>query len=317
MDRRGFLRSVAALGTARLLSACGTDTAVPSTEPTLSVFPANYELLTGRRQRVAFALLDASNRPLRDAPAELYVRDPQGGVLSGPVDTDYHREPGLERGFYRSTVTLRRPGVVTLAAVVGDAWGEGAVRVVTPRRSAVPAPGQPAVETATPTPAHPVGMRRLCTRTPPCGMHATSLDDALAAHRPVVLTFATPAYCTSTVCGPTVDTVERVRTSTAWGDVAWIHCEIFSDAGRHPARPVRAWGLESEPWLFAIGRDGIVADRLDGPVLEGDVARSRGGPGPDQPASSRPRSTLAPLPSPRRRACSPVRMPRAGRSTAT
>lgn len=272
MDRRGFLRSVGALTTARLLSACARDTGIPSADPTLSVFPANYELLTGRRQRVAFALLDASNRPLRDVPAELYVRDPQGRVLTGPVDTDYHEDDGLERGFYRSAVTLRRPGVVTLAAVVDDAWGEGAVQVVTPRRSAVPAPDQPAVSTPTPTPARSLGMRRLCTRRPPCGMHTTSLDDALTAHRPVMLTFATPAYCTSAVCGPTVDTVEQVRTSAAWGDLAWIHCEIFADAGRHPARPVRAWGLESEPWLFAIARDGIVADRLDGPVLEADVA---------------------------------------------
>lgn len=272
MDRRGFLRSLGVLGTTPLLSACGGAGGVPSTEPTLSVFPANYELLTGRRQRVAFALLDASNRPLRDAPVELYVRDPQGRVLSGPVDTHYHQDDGLERGFYLSTVTLPRPGIVTLAAVVDHAWGEGAVQVVTPRRSAAPAPGQPAVSTPTPTPARPLGMQRLCTRTPPCGMHTTSLDDALAIHRPVVLTFATPAYCTSTVCGPTVDTVEQVRTSTAWDDVAWIHCEIFTDSGRHPAAPVRAWGLESEPWLFAIGRDGIVADRLDGPVLDTDVA---------------------------------------------
>ena len=36
--------------------------------------------------------------------------------------------------------------------------------------------------------------------------YQVSVHDALAAHKPFVLVFATPAFCTSRVCGPTLDT---------------------------------------------------------------------------------------------------------------
>jgi hypothetical protein len=82
-----------------------------------------------------------------------------------------------------------------------------------------------------------------------------------------MLEFATPAFCMTAVCGPSVEVLDEVRTTRDWGDVAFIHMEIYSDAGQTLAEPVKEWGLPSEPWLFAIGPEGVIQARLDGPLL--------------------------------------------------
>ena len=141
------------------------------------------------------------------------------------------------------------------------------MQVATPATSQLPAPTQDAIAVATPMTADPMGMQRVCTLTPPCGMHEVGLAQALTEGRPVVLEFATPAYCQTAVCGPSVEVLDDVRTSHDWGDVAFIHVEISRDAGQTLAKPVERWGLPSEPWLFTIAADGTIEDRMDGPLL--------------------------------------------------
>ena len=120
---------------------------------------------------------------------------------------------------------------------------------------------------ATPTTADPLGARDLCTLDPPCGMHDVSLDEALQSGRPVVVQFATPAYCQTAICGPTVSVLDEVRRSGDWGDVAFIHCEIYADEGQNLLEPVAEWNLPTEPWLYTIDGDGRIVARTDGPVL--------------------------------------------------
>jgi hypothetical protein len=111
----------------------------------------------------------------------------------------------------------------------------------------------------------------VCTRDPDCGLHEVSLDAVLDEGRPVVLLFATPAYCQTAVCGPAVDVLEEAATARDWGEVAFIHCEIFEDEGQTMAGPVEDWGLPNEPWLFTIDRDGQIVDRADGPVIQAEL----------------------------------------------
>ena len=77
--------------------------------------------------------------------------------------------------------------------------------------------------------------------------------------------FATPQFCQSRVCGPVVDVAEQVK--EIYGDKAeFIHMEIFND--NDPARrvrpQVRAFRLPSEPWLFAIDRQGTIQAEIEG-----------------------------------------------------
>jgi hypothetical protein len=282
MDRRRFLKTVGlastALAAGRLLPACAQRPAagpggdrpaggISTGQPELSVITASFETLTGSGRRLAFGLRTLDNAPVAGADLDVYLRELDGSVLAGPLPAQYSEAAGPGLGLYLVTVDLPRPGTPLLVAVDGDAYGESAINVVAPEDSQVAVPGARATAVPTPTLADPMGVERLCTADPPCGMHDTALDAAVAAGRPVALLFATPAYCQTAVCAPAVETVDGVRTSRDWGDLAWVHVEIYRDAGKTLSPPVQAWALPTEPWLFTIGRDGTIADRLDGPML--------------------------------------------------
>jgi len=98
-----------------------------------------------------------------------------------------------------------------------------------------------------------------------------SVKEALGAHRPLVLVFATPAFCQSRTCGPALDRV-KAGSKGAPSDVAFINVEPYKLAfteGRlqpvldaynqlQPVDAVNQWGLDSEPWVFTVDGKGIV-----------------------------------------------------------
>lgn len=275
MDRRRFLAAVGtAAGAGLVLPACGlgSGTAIPEGEPELVLRQPSYELLTGQARRYAFLLVDRDNRPVEASEVDLYVADPSGEVVDGPFEAAHHEVGGSGLSVFRAHVDLPSPGPHLLVAVHDGRKGEGAVNVVDPADSAFPAPGDPAVAVATPTTTDDRGYARVCTGQPPCGMHEADLEAALADGRPVLLFFATPAYCQTAVCGPAVSVADAVRADGSWSDdLAWIHAEIYTDEGATVADPVREWNLPSEPWAYAIDREGRVAERFDGPLVAEDV----------------------------------------------
>jgi len=101
-----------------------------------------------------------------------------------------------------------------------------------------------------------------------------SVAGTLAEHRPFVVTFATPKFCTSRTCGPVVDVVDAVRRQFASSPVRFIHVEVFQD--NDPAkgynRWMKQWGLRSEPWTFVVGRDGRVKAKFEGSVSASELA---------------------------------------------
>ena len=129
----------------------------------------------------------------------------------------------------------------------------------------VPRVGQKAPLIHTPTVADAGGdASEVTTRIPPDTQNRVDYADALGKE-PIVLLFATPQFCQSRVCGPVVDVAEQVKDQ--YGDeTAFIHMEIFNDNDPNKGvRPqVRAFHLPSEPWLFAIDRNGVIRAEVEG-----------------------------------------------------
>jgi hypothetical protein len=277
MDRRTFLKStgvvLGVLGTGGMLAACGEGAAIPDGTPTWNVITASFpELLVGERRRFAFAVTDLENNPVDSQGIEVYTRTPDGEITGGPYPVDAFGAGAVGLPIYRTFVDVEAEGPVELVAVEGDDFGGQIMNAVTPERSQIPIAGSQATPSATPTVDDDHGMEELCTLRPDdCSMHEISLDEALEAGRPVMLMFATPAYCQTAVCGPGVETMESVLQSRDWDDIAFIHAEIFTDAGETVAEHVREWELPSEPWLFTIGRDGRIVARVDGPMVEAEL----------------------------------------------
>jgi len=129
----------------------------------------------------------------------------------------------------------------------------------------VPKVGEKAPLIHTPT-ASDVGgdLSKVTTRIPPDTQNRVDYAEALGKE-PIILLFATPQFCQSRVCGPVVDVAEQVKQQ--YGDkAAFIHMEIYKDNDPSKGvRPqVRAFHLPSEPWLFAIDRQGVIKAEIQG-----------------------------------------------------
>ncbi len=129
----------------------------------------------------------------------------------------------------------------------------------------VPKVGEKAPQISTPTADDAGGdLAKITTRLPPDTQNRVDYADALG-EEPIILLFATPQFCQSRVCGPVVDVAEQVKEQ--YGDeAAFIHMEIYNDNDPSKGvRPqVRAFRLPSEPWLFAIDRQGVVRAEVEG-----------------------------------------------------
>ena len=146
--------------------------------------------------------------------------------------------------------------------------------------------GQPAPSTTNPVAADVGGNLAMISSDahPDPAFYQTTVADALAAHKPFVLVFATPAFCTSAQCGPTLDRV-KAAAAAAPKDVAFINVEpyklAYADGKLQPVLDAQGqlqtvdasnqWGLVSEPWIFTVGADGIVKGSFEGVVGDAEL----------------------------------------------
>jgi hypothetical protein len=230
--------------------------------------------------RFAFGVIDEGGDFLYGATAVYVARSPRAtarGPFLAPADSLEVRpafrsrtsgnDTGEVKAIYHADVELPGAGrwFVLSVTKVGDELQGASTAVRVTRTSAVVDVGASAPRIATPTLASVGGdASKIDTRDPADDMHDVSLEDVLGT-RPVALLFATPALCQSRVCGPVTDIAAQLH--AAYGDrVAFIHNEVYVD--NDPSKGLRpqlkAFGLTTEPWLFAIDRRGRVVARLEG-----------------------------------------------------
>jgi hypothetical protein len=135
----------------------------------------------------------------------------------------------------------------------------------------LPAPGQPALASANLTRKDVVDPHQVDSGDPPNDMHDVRIKDSIAAGRPSAIVFASPAYCSSGLCGaPTAELAALQRDYRI--NVDFIHIEIWRDFATKALNPTaREWLLQPDGTLFApvvyvVGRNGVIFDRWEGPV---------------------------------------------------
>jgi hypothetical protein len=171
---------------------------------------------------------------------------------------------------YVAHLRVTAPGTYWILAKPAGARIAGLGNIVVRAHSYSPAVGSKAIASDTPTLATTHGkLAPLTTATHPYrALYTTSVAQALRAHEPFVVTFATPKFCTSRTCGPVVDVVTDVAKGVSPKLMRFIHVEVY--AGNNPAngynRWLKEWGLQSEPWVFVVGRDGRIKAKFEGSV---------------------------------------------------
>lgn len=102
-------------------------------------------------------------------------------------------------------------------------------------------------------------------------LYQMTVAEALTSDRPTVVSFSTPAYCQTAICAPVIRSVEAVQ-ATQGERVNFIHLEIYKDFEEFVvADEVTEWNLQSEPWTFVLDREGLVVERMAGPVSEAEL----------------------------------------------
>jgi len=265
----------------------------PGQVTTSGIIPvlASSEKLVGP-SRLLFALVDDQNRPIADDTLEIEIGF--FDLCADPATPTEIVTPGFEwgvagqRAFYVTTPTLTQPGPWGAAVAVRDpATGvtTGAKLQFTVSEGGFgPRVGDPAPPVKTLTLADVGGdVRRISTDpTPEPSFYETSLDDALAAKEPFLLAFITPAFCKSAQCGPTIDVVKQAVEAAPIRVVAVEPYQLVYKDGRLqpvlqdgnfvPVEAAIVYGIPTEPWLFVVGADGMIAGSFEAVVGDQELA---------------------------------------------
>jgi hypothetical protein len=229
--------------------------------------------------RYAFALTTGSGAFVY-APTAIYVASSPGAPAKGPflapadpmsVLPQYRSKqnsgPGGIQAIYAANVPVPKAGTYfVLSLTKGPSGLIGATGELAAAPSTqIPGVGQRPPDIATDTAATVHGNQALLTtRLPPEHMAAQSFDQVLGK-KPVALLFSTPQLCISRVCGPVTDVAVQLQQKFG-NKVDFIHQEVYVD--NQPSKGLRpqlkAFHLRTEPWLFAINRQGKIVARLEG-----------------------------------------------------
>jgi hypothetical protein len=278
-----FLAALASAGCGRSsLRGVTLDSLLKRPGPDVAVTAGAGDFVPGR-VRFPFLVIANDGRPVERATARVWVAT---GRDQAPFATTTARlEPigipgrseaaaGGVRRIYVARFDVRRPGKYWLVAEPAGARIQAVSVFEVQARLPVPAVGARAPASATPT-LGSAPVSALTTAQPPDrSLLRYSVAGSLAAQAPFVVTFATPKFCTSRVCGPVVDVVEAVQRRFASHRVRFIHVEVFrgNDPSKGLNRWMRQWGLMSEPWTFLVGPDGRIKAEFQGSVSEAELS---------------------------------------------
>lgn len=255
---------------------------------------AGVQLVTFGSVQFTFTYLGGGQTPATSGTPTAPVT---AGYLAAPTTQQTGTGPSLSdpstaRGLYDArNVTFDKAGwwETTIRA---DVAGAGAVtQVTTPYvvypTPQLPAPGDKALKTnnltlSTPG-VKPAWLDSLAqgpdAKVPDPQLHRWTIAKAIAQHRPVLVIFSTPAYCTSQFCGPTTDAVAQLAKQYA-NRAVFIHVEIYksySAKGHIPNAAAVQWLYRdhdlTEPWLYLIGANGIIQHQWGPLFYVNDVAK--------------------------------------------
>jgi hypothetical protein len=260
-------------------------------EAKLVVSPAGRVVDVGAN-RLAFGVFTLDGEQVDDADIAIYFAEGANGKARGPFPAEVEslktpaafrakttsEDPSAATSVYVVPhFEVERPGELEMLAVIRRGQRLEATRLpsaVVGQFASVPDVGDRAPRIHTPTVDDVGQVSEIETRIPPDSMHGADYADVLGKE-PIVLVFATPQFCQSRVCGPTVDIEEQVKAEV--GDrAAFIHMEVFNDnePGKGVRPQLRAFNLETEPWAFVIDRRGRISDRLEGAFGAAELKRA-------------------------------------------
>lgn len=267
-----------------VLFACGESTTpdvVTTTTPgdaseEIIVIAASTDLAVGQeRLLLALAKPDGSRLGSPDLATRITLFPEEDPTASVEVLGEWIWAIPDRSGLYRVPVEFDRAGIWVIQVSPASGPQPGAIGVIVQQDPSTPAIGTPAPPSATPTASDAAGIAAISTDTDPePRMYEMSIAEAVASGRPTVIAFATPKFCQTAICGPTLEIVKDLMSDHPQAN--FVHVEVY-DLAASPADAVSIdqltlapsvidWGLTSEPWVFVVDESGMISGRFEGVV---------------------------------------------------
>ncbi len=266
---------------AALASACNANrgTAAPSPAPTpsaLQVLLANSRNVVGAN-RFALGLVRDGNS-VKDAQVHLQFFDLTSGqaVATQETDAPYYGDNLGQAGVYVAHAAFARAGDWGVEVTVNEAGRAPEIqRLAFTVLAQDPSPGigAPAPRTRNLTLQDVNGDRaKICSAVEDDSiLHRISIADAVTNGKPTVILFATPRFCTTRTCGPSLQVVMGLAQNYA-DRVNFIHVEVYKNFETFEvADAMREWNLETEPWLYFVDREGKIAAKFEGGITAKEI----------------------------------------------
>ena len=245
---------------------------------------------------MVFGLIRQGKGPVKNAQVEVETFLLTASGQDGPRQTapaEFQVWPGGSGGVYVATLNFDETGEWGLGLKLKNPDGSdtrAGTRVQVKSESATPALGAAAPRSQNKTMRDVGDLSELTTDLEPDPeLYAITIEEALDEDIPLVVSFATPAYCKTATCGPQLDAIKELKAAHS-DRVNFLHVEVYDNPpeirsdGISAARlsPTLAeWGLPTEPWTFVVGADGNVRAKYEGYVsseeLEDAIVSTLGG----------------------------------------
>jgi len=274
-----------------LIAACGDDdatitTTAATTTAVASGFPADAfgfvassDLAVGReRLLVAVSNPNGSRLARPEIPVTITVWLQGRESQTQTISADFIWAIPDVSGLYKVMADFDVAGVwiVSVQPDGGTPLAEFPIQVQeSPQTIAV---GEEAPRSDTPTIADAPLEEITSATDPDPSLYQMSIADAVTSGRPSVIVFATPKFCQTAICGPTLDRIVEIKPS--YPDVNFVHVEVFTNlddpANLTTVPAVFEWGLPTEPWVFVVDAAGVVVARFEGVVDAAEIAEALG-----------------------------------------
>ena len=240
--------------------------------------------------RFLFSLIDSKNAILAAAgvPVTVSFYDLAADPATPLVTTDaIYLDPGNGRGLYRAPMDFRCWGDWGLAVTATLPSGTVTTKVqfaVQPSGT-IPAIGAAAPQSDSPTAATLDEVKKISTDDDPDpDFYKLSIAQAVTSGKPSAILFATPQFCQTATCGPTLDHLKAIAKDFK-GTIDFVNVEpyqlLLTEQGLQPKldaeghlQAVQAaidWGLVTEPYLFIVDKEGRVFASFEGVLGEDEV----------------------------------------------
>ena len=257
--------------------ACSAEEGSPQ-PPDYLVAVLSQDLSVGA-QRVAFVILDPDREDIQVPEVELttyYLGEDREAVgeKRETVTGVFRPWPLGDTGLYSARVNFDEAGQWRAEVAVTPPGEDG--RMVrgyfgVSERSFTPAIGSDAPRSVTKTVGDVPSLEQITSSpNPDPSLYQISVGDAVTSGKPTMVSFSTPAFCSTATCGPQLEVVRELQAEYG-GQANFIHVEIYDNPHeiqgdlRNAKRTaaVTEWGLPNEPWTFVVDGEGKVADKFE------------------------------------------------------